>query len=167
MIMFSLYQQVLSQGQGAYPGYPRLARSRSVSKTWVAPGASPGATSPAVTRGIVRSAASIHSPVHIFANVVIAFAFIVAGAAAEAPAPCANCAAEQSLPSADVVPDLPAGVSPNDPAVQAHLPGCATWTDRCVTCQRDAGKISCSNIGIACQPQAVECVRPEPVEEKK
>ena len=39
--------------------------------------------------------------------------------------------------------------------------------DRCVTCRRDAGKITCSNIGVACQPQAVECVRAEPAEEKK
>jgi len=74
----------------------------------------------------------------------------------------------ETLPSADIVPDAPASapVPPNDPAVQAHLPGCVVWTDRCVSCQRDAGKISCSNIGIACQPQAVVCVRPEPAEEK-
>jgi hypothetical protein len=89
--------------------------------------------------------------------------------AAEAAPPCANCAAEQTLPSADIVPDAPATspVPPNDPAVQARPPGCAEWTDRCVVCRRDAGKIACSNIGIACQPQAVECVRAEPAEEKK
>jgi hypothetical protein len=95
---------------------------------------------------------------------------LVAARAAEAPpspSPCtANCG-EQTLPSDDIVPDRPASVPPNDPAVQAHLPGCAVWTDRCVTCQREAGKVSCSNIGIACQPQAVECVRPKPAEEKK
>jgi hypothetical protein len=78
-------------------------------------------------------------------------------------------AAEPALPTADKAPDAPAkpAVPPDDPAVQARLPGCAVWTDRCVTCQRDAGRISCSNIGIACQPQAVECVRSEPPEEKK
>src|SRR5215813_5249110 len=88
--------------------------------------------------------------------------------AAEAPL-CANCAAEQTLPSADIVPDVPAKspVPPNDPAAQAQPRGCAEWTDRCVTCQRDAGKITCSNIGIACQPQAVECLRSEPTEEKR
>jgi hypothetical protein len=88
---------------------------------------------------------------------------------AEALPPYANCAAEQTLPSADIVPDAPAKspVPPSDPAVQAQLPGCAEWTDRCVTCRRDAGKITCSNIGIACQPQAVECVRSEPAEEKQ
>jgi hypothetical protein len=75
----------------------------------------------------------------------------------------------ETLPSADIVPDAPATapVPPNDPAVQAHLPGCAVWTDRCVTCQRDGGKVTCSNIGIACQPEAVVCVRPEPTGEKK
>ncbi len=78
-------------------------------------------------------------------------------------------AAEPALPTADMVPDAPAkpAVPPGDPAVQAHLPGCAVWTDRCVICEREAGRISCSNIGIACQPQAVECVRSEPPEEKK
>ena len=92
----------------------------------------------------------------------------LAARAAEAP-PFANCAAEQTLPSADIVPDAPAKspLPPNDPAVQAQLQGCAEWTDRCVTCRRDAGKITCSNIGVACQPQAVECVRAEPAEEKK
>jgi len=69
----------------------------------------------------------------------------------------------------DIVPDAPAKspVPPNSPAVQAQPRGCAEWTDRCVTCQRDAGKITCSNIGAACQPQAVECMRAEPAEEKK
>ena len=78
-------------------------------------------------------------------------------------------AAEPALPTADMVPDAPAkrALPPDDPAVQARLPGCAVWSDRCVTCEREAGQISCSNIGIACQPQAVECVRSEPPEEKK
>jgi hypothetical protein len=67
------------------------------------------------------------------------------------------------------VPDQPPkpAVPSDDPAVQARLPGCAVWTDRCVTCQHEAGRISCSNIGISCQPQAVECVRSEQAEEKK
>jgi hypothetical protein len=103
-----------------------------------------------------------------FVLVAAVMATLVARAA-EAPPPCANCAAEQTLPSADIVPDAPAKspVPPNSPAVQAQPRGCAEWTDRCVTCQRDAGKITCSNIGVACQPQAVECVRAEPAEEKK
>jgi len=98
-----------------------------------------------------------------------ALAVMVMARAAEAPPPCANCVAQQTLPSADIVPDAPAKppVPPNDPAVQAQLPGCEEWTDRCVTCRRDAGKITCSNIGIACQPKAVECVRAERKEEKR
>ena len=105
----------------------------------------------------------------IKAGAFMGLAMIIAAGAAEAPLPGANCGAEQRLPSADIVPDASGkpSVPPDDPAVQAQPPGCAQWTDRCVTCQREAGKITCSNIGIACQPQAVECVRTEPVEEKK
>ena len=101
--------------------------------------------------------------------VVVAAVMTTFVASAAEPPPCMNCAAEQTLPSADIVPDASAKspVPPNDPAVQAQPPGCAEWTDRCVICQREGGKITCSNIGIACQPQAVECVRAEPAEEKK
>jgi hypothetical protein len=101
--------------------------------------------------------------------IVAAVMAALAARAADAPQTCADCPAEQTLPSVDIVPEAPAKapVPPNDPAVQAQPPGCAAWTDRCVTCQRDGGKITCSNIGIACQPQAIECVRSEPVEEKK
>ena len=39
-------------------------------------------------------------------------------------------------------------------------PACRVWTDGCRNCRRDqAGKVSCNNIGIACQPQAVTCYR--------
>ena len=80
---------------------------------------------------------------------------------------CDGCSPLPGLLSADTVPDAPATPAPpNDPAVQASMPGCAQWTDRCVTCQRDAGQVICSNIGIACQPQAVVCLRPAPSEEK-
>jgi hypothetical protein len=105
----------------------------------------------------------------VIASAIMALAMMVVARAVEPPPPCANCSAAQTLPSADIVPDAPAKppVPPNDPAVQVQLPGCAEWTDRCVTCQRDAGKITCSNIGIACQPRAVECVRAEPKEEKR
>jgi len=109
------------------------------------------------------------SSLQVVASAIMALAMMVVARAVEPPPPCANCSAAQTLPSADIVPDAPAkpSVPPNDPAVQAQLPGCAEWTDRCVTCQRDAGKITCSNIGVACQPQAVECVRAEPKAEKR
>jgi hypothetical protein len=79
------------------------------------------------------------------------------------PLSCPGCATAPALPTADIVPDRPAKppVPPNDPAVQARLPGCAVWTDHCVTCSRTAGGTSCSNIGIACQPQPVECLQSE------
>ena len=116
-----------------------------------------------------RNCSPYMSSLSVIASAIMALAMMVTARAAEAPPPCANCVAEQTLPSADIVPDVPAKspVPPNDPAVQARPPGCLEWTDRCVTCQRDAGKITCSNIGIACQPQAAECVRSEPAEEKK
>ena len=35
---------------------------------------------------------------------------------------------------------------------------CTSWTDRCRTCTRGSnGALLCSNIGIACQPEKVEC----------
>jgi hypothetical protein len=38
---------------------------------------------------------------------------------------------------------------------------CLAWTDGCVSCirQQSGGDYSCSNIGIACQPKAIECTR--------
>jgi hypothetical protein len=37
---------------------------------------------------------------------------------------------------------------------------CQEWTDGCVTCQRDGtGDPVCPNIGPACQPKAIICVR--------
>jgi hypothetical protein len=35
---------------------------------------------------------------------------------------------------------------------------CVAWTDQCRACTRHAdGEVSCSNIGIACQPAAITC----------
>lgn len=38
---------------------------------------------------------------------------------------------------------------------------CLEWTDTCVNCVRaqSGGNSNCSNIGIACQPKEVRCVR--------
>jgi hypothetical protein len=69
-------------------------------------------------------------------------------------------------PTVPAAPPTVPAVPPNDPAVQAQMAGCAVWTDRCVTCQRVAGAVTCSNIGISCQPQALACLRPEPAEAK-
>jgi hypothetical protein len=101
--------------------------------------------------------------------IAVAVIAIVAARAAEPLPSCANCSAGPTLPSADIVPNAPAKppVPANDPAVQAQPPGCVEWTDRCVTCRRDVGKTICSNIGIACQAQAVECLRSEPSQEKR
>jgi hypothetical protein len=86
-------------------------------------------------------------------------AFALAAEAAETPAP-QTPAPQTSEPQAPAIP-------PNDPAVQARMPGCAVWTDRCVTCRHEDGKVACSNTGIACQPQAVICLRADPTDAKK
>jgi hypothetical protein len=65
-------------------------------------------------------------------------------------------------PTEPGLPQAPAGAS-----MQAGIPGCAVWTDRCVVCRREGGVTACSNIGIACQPQAMQCLRAETSEEKK
>jgi len=63
----------------------------------------------------------------------------------------------QGAPARDALP-APAARD----AVQAPRPGCAAWTDRCVTCERRTeGRVSCSNVGIACTPEAVQCLRSE------
>lgn len=78
-----------------------------------------------------------------------------------------------ALPAADSVPNLGPGApappsAPEHRAAQEGGPGCAAWTDRCVSCERrPEGRVSCSNIGIACQPQAVQCVRGETAQEPK
>ena len=49
-------------------------------------------------------------------------------------------------------------------SVQQGPPHCSRWTDQCVNCTRAAEGDApiCSNIGIACQPQAVRCISPIP-----
>ena len=97
---------------------------------------------------------------------IVALGVIAAvGKAAETPNQTPPAPAVPDPPNAP--PNLGPGVPPNDPAVQARMPGCAVWTDRCVTCQFADGKVDCSNTGIACLPQAVVCLRAEAAEPKK
>jgi hypothetical protein len=44
---------------------------------------------------------------------------------------------------------------------------CPQWTDGCITCTRASnGDPLCPNIGIACQPKAISCVkRSEPAKQ--
>jgi hypothetical protein len=133
-----------------------------------------GGTSYQTNKNEIHEAAVLLSVRHVCAmtSPAIAIAAVLMATAATRAAdvtPCQTCAVTPPLPTADIVPDTHGklAVPPDDPAVQVHPPGCAVWTDRCVTCEHDAGKTSCSNIGVVCQPQAVECVRATPPEEKK
>jgi hypothetical protein len=55
-------------------------------------------------------------------------------------------------PSASGAPPAGTGVlAPPDAA-------CLEWTDGCRICRRPpAGEVACSNVGIACAPQATRC----------
>jgi hypothetical protein len=114
---------------------------------------------PPILSSVRRACAAAPRATSVCAVTIVAALTATAGVlAAETP----------PLPNGDIMPDQPARplVPTDDPAAQAHLPGCTVWTDRCITCKRTASRISCSNIGIACQPQAVECLQREPPEKK-
>jgi hypothetical protein len=66
--------------------------------------------------------------------------------------------------AADLPPQLPApapAAPPGNAGGFAAPDGtCLEWTDGCRTCQRPpAGEAACSNVGIACVPQAMRCTR--------
>jgi hypothetical protein len=101
---------------------------------------------------------SLFSDASIWTTTTVAVAMIaVAAVAADAPVSPAEGAPASTEPT-----QVPAAVS-----TQSGMPGCVVWTDRCVICQREDGAIACSNIGTACQPQAMLCLRAEAAKEKK
>jgi hypothetical protein len=57
---------------------------------------------------------------------------------------------------------IPPRTAPQDIPVHKGPPNCSQWTDECVNCSRGAGGEPpvCSNIGFACQPQAIRCLSP-------
>jgi hypothetical protein len=58
--------------------------------------------------------------------------------------------------------EIPSRTAPEDVSVHKGPPNCGRWTDECVNCSRGAAGEApvCSNIGFACQPQAVRCLSP-------
>ena len=57
---------------------------------------------------------------------------------------------------------IPPLAAPDDISVHKGPTNCSRWTDECVNCSRGAeGEAPvCSNIGFACQPQAIRCLSP-------
>ena len=82
---------------------------------------------------------------HLIALVILAATFAWTGGAADA---------------ADI--DIPRRPAPANHPVQQGPANCSRWTDQCVNCSRGAeGEPPvCSNIGFACQPQAIRCLSP-------
>jgi hypothetical protein len=80
-------------------------------------------------------------------------------------------AAALAWPVLTTAADLPLHLAPAVPSATAPGAGhgngfappevaCMEWTDGCRTCQRPAtGEAVCSNVGIACVPQAMRCTR--------
>lgn len=64
--------------------------------------------------------------------------------------------------------EIPPRRIPQNISIQKGLPNCSRWTDSCVNCSRDAEgeQPVCSNIGLACQPQAIRCLSPAVSQEK-
>jgi hypothetical protein len=67
-------------------------------------------------------------------------------------------AADPAERSSDQAPGTP------DPWMQSygrHDTDCLEWTDTCVNCLRSqpGADYACSNIGIACQPKEIKCVK--------
>jgi hypothetical protein len=53
----------------------------------------------------------------------------------------------------------PAATSPMTPPTAT----CREWSDGCRSCQKAAdGEVSCSNVGIACVPKAMQCTADGP-----
>ena len=72
--------------------------------------------------------------------------------AADLPVTPAKPPAAASAPVTEVPPETEANV------FAAPDANCVAWTDGCRICRRtDDGKASCSNIGMACQPEQISC----------
>ena len=70
----------------------------------------------------------------------------------------------QPAPEAAPAPGLSARSETPEPSIHGYgmtERTCLAWTDGCRSCQRedDVGLAFCSNIGIACQPEAIRCTQ--------
>jgi hypothetical protein len=54
----------------------------------------------------------------------------------------------------------PAATPPASSEFAAPDPTCIEWTNLCRVCKRSVrGTSTCSNVGVACQPEALRCIR--------
>ncbi|HEY1540863.1 MAG TPA: hypothetical protein VGG01_00500 [Xanthobacteraceae bacterium] len=67
-------------------------------------------------------------------------------------------AASPALAQSAAAPPAPPAVSPAIQGYGDHDKTCLAWSDGCVSCRAGADHAAaCTNIGIACQPQAIAC----------
>jgi hypothetical protein len=85
-------------------------------------------------------------------STVLLLAALAAAAVAADPAAAPPAAVELDGPKEPAQPG-PGG------SIQSGIAGCVLWTDRCTVCQREGSLVTCSNIGVACQPEALICLR--------
>jgi hypothetical protein len=81
--------------------------------------------------------------------VALVLAIVLAGCNAAA-------AADLAIPPRIVPKEISRDIS-----IRTGPPNCSAWTDDCVNCSRDAKDqpAVCSNIGFACQPKTIRCLR--------
>jgi hypothetical protein len=66
--------------------------------------------------------------------------------------------AQDNPPKPEAAPAAPVSIQGYGDAEKT----CLEWNDGCRTCRRDGATVSCSNIGIACQPSPIACTRTDP-----
>jgi hypothetical protein len=81
--------------------------------------------------------------------------------AAMTPAFAADLPLRPARPAPAASPPAATPARSGDGPLAAPAATCQEWTDGCRVCQRSpGGEASCSNVGIACVPKAVQCSRP-------
>jgi hypothetical protein len=76
-------------------------------------------------------------------------------------------AASPALAQSAATPPAPTPVPPSIQGYGDHDKTCLAWTDGCVICRVGADHAAaCTNIGVACQPQAIACSERQGTQDK-